>query len=757
MRYSELYNGEKNWIVQEDGFNPDKLAKTESVFVIGNGYMGIRSANEESMHKQTRNTFISGTFNKAFEDEVTELPNIPDTFKLDLIVDGELLNFCREKVQNYTKTLNLRTGEMSRKFDIVAENGKKLSFEYNRFVSLADMHTVASTIAITSDKDCDIEFTSGIDGTFSNTGSQHLLEGNKRLFDDVLYYQTNTSESNIEIAIAMSHDFDTEPEQLIRMERRRIFNRYRYSLKSNEKFGFTKYMTYATSIDQEDHENLEQFVVKHNKSLSQKGYSELLQESINAWEKYWAEVDITIEGDDFANLSVRYAMFQLRANAPIHDERMNIGAKGLSGEGYKGHTFWDTEIFMLPFFIHADPEAAKNLIKYRYNGLVGAKQKAEDNNYEGAMYPWEAAWPTDGEVTPVWGAADIVTGLPTKIWSGFIEQHITADVIYGLNLYFNLTGDIDFMEKYGFEMIAQTSVFWSSRAEYNEQLDRYEIKEVVGPDEYKEHVDNNAFTNIMARWNMQLFFEYIEKYGEDKVSKFVTSEQLDKIKLVCSKLYCPEPNEDGIIPQDDTYLTLDEIDLTKYKSAANVGSLFEEYSLAQVNKLQVSKQADILILFLLLPELYTEELMEKNFKYYEPRTLHDSSLSLSTHVVLANRLGLDDIVSDLFDRSCKIDIGQNMSSSDEGIHTASLGGIWQGVIYGFAGISNHHGSLHVNPKLKAGWERLEFSIYYLGAKLEFTITTNEISIENKSSKDLEIQVVGIDQVIPANEVSKFVY
>lgn len=757
MKYTELYNGKKNWIVQEDGFNPDKLAKTESVFVIGNGYMGIRSANEESMQKQTRNTFISGTFNKAFKGEVTELPNIPDVFKLDLIVDGQLLNFSRDKVTEYTKTLNLRNGEMSRSFKVVAENGKVLTFNYKRFVSLADMHTVSSTIEITSDSDCDIEFTSGIDGTFSNTGSQHLLEGNKRLFDDVLYYQTATSQSEVEIAIAMSHEFNVSPEQLIRMERRRIFNRYRHSLKANEKFEFTKFMTYATSIDQEKHQSLQDFVIEHNNSLKTSGYNQLLNASSKEWDKYWEEVDIEIEGDDFANLSVRYAMFQLRANAPIHDERMNIGAKGLSGEGYKGHTFWDTEIFMLPFFIHTDPEAARNLIKYRYNGLVGAKQKAADNNYQGAMYPWEAAWPTDGEVTPIWGAADIVTGLPTKIWSGFIEQHITADVIYGLNLYFNLTGDIQFMEDYGFEMIAQTSVFWSSRAEYNQELDRYEINEVVGPDEYKEHVNNNAFTNIMARWNMQLFFEYVEKYGAEKVSKFVTSEELDKIKLVSEKLYCPEPNQDGIIPQDDTYLTLDEIDLTKYKSAANVGSLFEEYSLDQVNKLQVSKQADILILFLLLPELYTEELMEKNFKYYEPRTLHDSSLSLSTHVVLANRLGLDDIVSDLFDRSCKIDIGQNMSSSDEGIHTASLGGIWQGVVYGFAGISNHHGALHVNPKLKEGWESLKFNIYYLGAKLEFEITSNQILITNHSVKDLTIQVVGVDQEVKANEVSKFAY
>lgn len=757
MKYSELYNGEKNWIVQEDGFNPDKLAKTESVFVIGNGYLGIRSANEESMNKQTRNTFISGTFNKAFEGEVTELPNIPDVFKLDVVVDGQMLNFSRDKISDYKKTLNLKTGELTRSFKIVTENNKELSFYFSRFASLANMHTVATKISIIANSECEIEFTSGIDGTYSNTGSQHLLEGNKRLFDDILYYQTSTTESNVDIAIAMNHKFDSEVDQLIRMERRRIFNRYRAHLDEGQELSFTKYITYATSIDQEQHENLEQFVIEQNKQLPIIGYDALLTDSTAEWNQYWNEVDIVIKGDDFANLSVRYAMFQLRTNAPIHDERMNIGAKGLSGEGYKGHTFWDTEIFMLPFFIYTNPEAAKSLIKYRYNGLVGAKQKAKDNNYEGAMYPWEAAWPTDGEVTPVWGAADIVTGLPTKIWSGFIEQHITADVIYGLNLYFNITGDIEFMENYGFEMLAQTSVFWSSRAEYNEDLDRFEINEVVGPDEYKEHVNNNAFTNIMARWNMQLFIEYIEKFGAEKVAQSVTTEQLEKIELVIEKLYCPEPNEDGIIPQDDTYLTLDEIDLTKYKSAANVGSLFEEYSLDQVNKLQVSKQADILILFLLLPELYTEELMEKNFKYYEPRTLHDSSLSLSTHVVLANRLGLDDIVSDLFDRSCKIDIGQNMSSSDEGIHTASLGGIWQGVVYGFGGVSNHHGALHVNPKLKPGWECLDFSIYYLGTKLEFKITQSQISIVNNSSQEMAIQVVGTDVVLAANETSIFEY
>lgn len=739
IQYDKLYNDSKNWIIAIDKYEQDYVRKTESVFVLGNGYLGVRSANEETSLKTIRNTFISGTFNKATEAEVTELPNVADIFKLDLLVDGKLLLIHNDNVKKYNKQLNLRTGEMARTLVVDAGNDVELTFEFSRFVSLSDLHVVASNVKITSNKDVNIQFNSGIDATVTNTGAQHFHEGDKRLFDkEVLFQSIKTTESNIEIGIGLTHKFNSEVESLILMERRSIFNRYRKKLIAGEQFEFTKYGIFATSIDLENHNSIQEFVVEESKKVSAISYEQLLAESAAEWKKYWDSVDIKIDGDDFATLSVRYSMFQLRSNAPIHDERMNIGAKGLSGEGYKGHTFWDTELFMLPFFIFTQPQAARSLLKYRYLGLVGAKKKAVENNYEGAMYPWESAWPTDGEVTPVWGAADIVTGLPTKILSGFIEQHITADVVYGVYLYYMVTGDQEFMDKYGYEIIIETAKFWASRVQLNAELDRYEILNVVGPDEYKEEVDNNAFTNTMAKWNMDLALQYIEQLGIEQVSKFISNEQIEKIQKATDKIYVPKPNENGIIPQDDTYLSLKEIDLSAYKKAPVVGTMFEDYSLEQVNQIQVSKQADVLILFLILSDLYSHEILKANWDFYEPRTLHDSSLSLSTHVVLANRLGEDDVVNELFERSCSIDIGQSMTSSDAGIHTASLGGIWQSVVYGFGGIRIENGQLIINPRINKKWNSVDFNFTYKGNKLEIVIDkNNQMEIENTGNEIVE--------------------
>ncbi|MGL4904663.1 MAG: hypothetical protein ACRC34_04120, partial [Cetobacterium sp.] len=342
----------------------------------------------------------------------------------------------------------------------------------------------------------------------------------------------------------------------------------------------------------------------------------------------------------------------------------------------------------MPFYTYTMPEVAKSLLKYRFETLDGARKKASINGYSGAMFPWESAWKDDGEVTPVWGAVDIVTGKATKIQSGFIEQHITCDVAYALWQYYMVTKDEKFMAEHGFEILFDTAIFWASRLEINADGVSYSINNVIGPDEYKEHVNNNAFTNHMAHWNLNLAIDY---YNDLKKNKPEIFERLNKklkldtnieiIKDRVQKIYLPTPREeDSVIPQDDTYLTKEIIDLTKYKNQEHVGSLFRDYSLDQVNMIQVSKQADIMVLFYLLENRFSHDVKVANWNYYEPKTLHDSSLSLSTHCVLASDMNDKEMAYDLFRRASEIDLGPNMKSSDHGIHAASLGGIWQCIV-----------------------------------------------------------------------------
>ncbi len=340
-----------------------------------------------------------------------------------------------------------------------------------------------------------------------------------------------------------------------------------------------------------------------------------------------------------------------------------------------------------------------------------------------------------GEVTPVWGAADIVTGKETKIWSGFIEQHITSDVAYGIKQYIDVTGDLDFAEKYGYEVLLETAKFWTSRFEWNVQKQYYEITDVIGPDEYKEHVNNNAFTNYTAHWNIELALQIARHLKQRQMGLY---ERLDasldlessmkEWEEILPKIYLPAPTSEGVIPEEDRYLEKKVIDLTPYKESDAVGTLFHDYNLEQVNEMQITKQADVLLLLFLFENLFAKEIKEKNWNYYEPKTTHDSSLSLSTHALLAADLGLKEQSYRLFKEARDIDMGEYMHSSDDGIHAASIGGIWNATIFGYGGIRVLDGKLRIEPNLPNEWQSLAFEIEYKKAIVGVKIVGDKLMV-----------------------------
>lgn len=768
MDYS-LGKGEfENWVVSDTVFSSDSLGKSESIMYLGNGYMGLRSANEEPYLKEVRNLLISGTFNKFSEEEVTELPNVADVTRLDIRVDGERFSLEFGETEQYVKQLNLKTAELIRTFDWTSPNGKELRFNFRRFVSLDNLHLIGMKMDVESLTDpVEISFDSGINAQLTNTGSQHFHEGEKRIFDKrfIQSIQT-TTETDIDIVLNTVHQLavngeDVQREPVMKMDRRNVWLTFDMTLQPKDKLELEKLTTVYTSRDKEfdipeyQLKDLREFSLTDLRNSSEKGYEALLQLHKEAWEnKVWQVYNFEINSEDsYDQLALRFALYHLTAMTPAHDERMGIAAKALSGEGYKGHSFWDTEIFLLPFFTYSNPEVAKSLLKYRYHGLAGARQKAKDNGYEGAMYPWEAAWPTDGEVTPVWGAVDVVTGEQTKIWSGFIEQHITSDIAFAVYQYYNVTDDQDFMDKYGYEIIFDTARFWTSRLEWSEADQEYHINNVIGPDEYKEHVDNNAFTNYMAHFNIKLAISYFDKLEKQNPSLLADlTKQLDLAEAYevwtdkLEKIYLPNPRqEDAVIPQDDTYLTLKEFDLTKYKQADAVGTLFNEYNLDQVNQMQITKQADIVVLLYLMEQIdhvFSEEVKQANFDYYEPKTTHDSSLSLSSHAILANDLGKDELAYKLFRKATEIDLGPYMHTSDAGLHAASIGGIWQAAVFGFAGVRLIKGKLRINPRLPKHWNDMHFTINWKGNPVTIMITKDLLTIEPLNDQTIEFEVHG---------------
>ena len=543
LRYDKGIGENKNWLLAEDNFDNYFLGKTEAVMSLGNGYMGLRSTNEEKYIGEKRNLFIAGTFNKFCESEVTELPNAADITELGIEINGESFSLEKGKIKEYFKILNLKDAEITR--DILWSNSKGEEFElvFRRFISFDNLHLICMKVDIKPlNCDAEIKIVSGINGQVTNSGSQHFSEGDKRFYNKkIIELLQTTTESDIDFVFKCLHKtlIDNVPAESIAemvLDRRLIAQTLNLKVKQNSVFSFEKKVLIYTSRDKEFSlldpeytgkysteklrkeilEKIRDLSLNEIKSIENVQYEKLLDLSKVKWHKYWDETDIKIESENQKDqLAVRFALYHMNIMTPAHDSRYGIGAKGFSGEGYKGHSFWDTEVFLLPAFIYSNPKIARSLLEYRYNTLDGARQKAKENGYKGAMYPWESAWMNDGEVTPVWGGIDIITGEATKIWSGFIEQHITSDIAFAVWQYYMITDDRDFMEKYGYEIIFDTAVFWASRLEWNADKNRYDINDVVGPDEYKEHADNNAFTNYMAYWNIEKAIDYFTKLKDE--------------------------------------------------------------------------------------------------------------------------------------------------------------------------------------------------------------------------------------------------
>ncbi len=768
LKYNTGTGNATNWLIAETAFDPDHQGKCEAIFCQGNGYLGQRAAFEESYTGQTRDLLVTGTFNRFDDKEVCELPNLPDLTNLALTLNGHPFKMDRGACENYLRVMNLHTGEMTRALRWTDPDGNRYDLTFQRFVSLADEHLLGTRVMITPlDAPVSLTFRTGIDGTVTCTGSQHFHEGDKRVLDGkVLRMVSETTESRVicvqHSALTFSLNGEQASVRLVPVIDRRYLG-FTGTLEVPRYAALTldKLSTVTTSRDlaldgesaQEAQQRAEEDGMARLLSAMALGYDKAFLESAAAWKDYWDMHDIEIESENpFDQLMLRFAIYHLRIMDKPDDPRVGIGAKGLTGEGYKGHSFWDTEIFILPYFILTDPQAARSLLTFRYRGLLGARRKAAENGFEGAMYPWEAAWVSDGEVTPLWGGADIVTGKPIPILTGMIEQHITADVAFGVHLYDAVTHDQTFMDECGYEILIDTARFWASRVTRDER--GYVILDVIGPDEYKEHVNNNAYTNYMAMMNLKLAVDAIEKLKarSDEVCarldrKFHFDACLARFREVIGGMYLPKPGDDGIIPQFDGYFDLEQIDLTPYKTSEQIGTIYQDYNPEQMNRIQVHKQADTLVLLLLMDDLFPHDIKLRNYTYYEARTLHDSSLSKSTHCVLASDLGEKDVAYRFFEGCGDIDLGPKMNTSDMGIHTASMGGIWQCAVYGFGGVRVVGDGLRVCPALPDAWSRMAFPLVWRGQRLEIEITKQCVSVLNLGSETVVLHLAGREAAI----------
>ena len=656
------------------------------------------------------------------------------------------------------------TGECKREVLWESPAKNKIRFLFRRFVSLAECHVAGFRVeAVPLSGAAEIEIESGISSRSSNTGAQHCMDGEKRLPEsDILRLTTKTCQSGIPVAVHCTHQFGKAPAfELPVIERRRFVKKFRFPVDEGETFCMEKTACYHTGRDMEYEEPEHPEGTTEIRKVTEKGdacirrckaktYETMLDESARLWREYWNRMDVRIESPNpMDQLGVRFALYHLNIMIQRKDSRVGIGAKGMTGEGYKGHSFWDTEMFLFPHYLLTDPASARTLLEYRFRTLPGAYRKAEEYNYKGAMFPWESAWLDDGEVTPLYGAADVETGECIPIYTGIREHHITADIAWAVWLYYNATGDDEFMDRYGCELIVETARFWASRLEWKENAARYEICGVIGPDEYKEDVDNNAFTNYLAAYNLKIAAALItrmEKEWKDAWKRLKAEYDLKNLQEEftdkAGKIYLPVPGQDGLIPQNDEYLSLEKIDLSKYKKQQGVSSIYEDYSPAQMNRFMVSKQADLVMLLRVMPDLFDEQTRRKNFIFYESRTLHDSSLSHGQHCIVAAWMGMDQMALGMYRHAVDIDLGPNPFSSNEGIHSAAMGGIWQCGVCGFAGLKWEEEMLSMENHLPDTWKSMEFRICWRGAEIKVRLEKGLLSAEHLGGPGIDLKLNG---------------
>ena len=739
------------WQVSEDTFNPQlkQLHSQETVFTVGNGYFCTRGTFEEGYPKANPATLLYGVFD-SIPIAKEELANAPDWTSIGLSVNDERFRLDKGKITYYNRTLDMQKGLLQRTIHWETPKGLHLTITSERFASLADEHVGAIRYTVTnedSDAAYDIGLWANFNSAVGNYDLMHWETVDQGFEDKILWLQSETKKSGVQLAQTMSFTTTlpgcrTEYISSYVAPSIRIYGK----LAPGETMTTEKIVVMFTTRDG-DIDPVRGALAHHRSLLNTGGtqtsdphtvppqsnqstevaaeesvrtYDQLLIRSVEEWQKFWQLADVIIEGDEKSQIGMRYNIYQLRINASAHDERYSIAAKGLTGFGYRGHIFHDTEIFMLPFFIYVLPNIARNLLMYRYHLLPAARKKAASNGYEGAQYPWEST--LSGEETTPSSIIHPETGEVIPVLNGFIEFHITASVAHAMQEYWEVTADDDFMRDYGAEVVLSAATFWGSRAEKNDDGGYYEITNVIGPDEWHEHVNDNAFTNYMARDNLingLRVLHWLEKTAPTKARELVqmlnlTEERLERWHDIVTHIRIPQDPKTKVYEQFEGFFKLDKLDQSQFEGRKD--SFQGILGIHAVQKYQIIKQADVLMLLTVLAQQFDLETKRANWDYYYPITDHDygSSLSPAFHVMLACELGLSAASYKQFLLGALVDLENLRGNTPEGVHTACSGAVWQAAIFGFAGLRVTEDGYTTNPSWPDGWTRLAFNIQHKG-------------------------------------------
>ncbi len=744
------------WKIIEEGFNADKVRLSESIFSLGNGSMGQRANFEENYTGETfKGSYIAGIYypdrtrvgwwKNGYPEFFSKVLNSPNWIGIDFQINGKYfdLNKC-VKIEKYKRVLNLKKGSYLRSFEAVLNDKTRIHVESKRFLSMVrkDLGMIRYTIKPINKK-CVINLKPYIEGDIynedSNWNEKFWEHDKKETKDSFAALRSKTLKTSFEICTFMNNRLILNNEVKlekpnIEIIKNRISHNYFFDIEPDEKLSLIKCGGYITSL------NYSPVNFKKAYNLSTEaldlGFDVLLNEQENEWKRIWEESDVSIEGDLEAQQAIRYNIFQLNQTFTGEDERLNIGPKGFTGEKYGGGTYWDTEAYCLPFYLATKGRsAARNLLKYRYNHLEKAIKNAQKLGFKNgaALYPMVTM--NGEECHNEWEIT-------------FEEIHRNGAIAYAIFYYENYTGDKSYVPKYGLEVLIAIARFWKQRLSFSKEKNKYVLLGVTGPNEYENNVNNNWYTNYIAKWCLKYSIEqeinvrenYKMDYQRIKKKTSLNKTEIESWKEIARNIYLPFDSKRGVYLQQDGFLD------KEFKFAneipTNERPINQNWSWDKILRSPYIKQADVLQGFYFFEDHFNKNELRKHFEFYEPFTVHESSLSACVHSILASRLDKKEQAYQFFLNASRLDLDDYNKEVMEGLHITSMGGSWMIISKGFGGMKINKGILSFNPKLPSKWISFSFKINFNGSILSVKANRKKTTFEWRGDKPLNVLCSG---------------
>jgi maltose phosphorylase len=766
-----------NWQIIEEGFHPEMNRESESIFSIGNGYMGQRANFEEQYSGDSlQGSYVAGVYypdktrvgwwKNGYPEYFAKVLNAPNWIGIDISLDGTPVDLATSEIVSFTRILNMQEGYLERSFRIVVSGNKRIDFNSRRFVSMAEPDLGIIRYSVKSvDFEGSLDFTIYIDGDVKNEDTNYGEKFWKEVSKDHNGYEgvliTRTLKTDFHVATGMCFGFFKDNMEL--PVKAKVIDRDKYIasnvsllISQGEEVILTKYVSVLSSLNNEKKKLMGDTKIRL-KEAKAKGCDNLFLEHVKEWERIWATSDVVIEGDLSAQQAIRFNIFHINQTYTGKDERLNIGPKGFTGEKYGGSTYWDTEAFSLPFFLKtADPKVGKNLLLYRYKHLEKSIANAEKLGFKNgaALYPMVTM--NGEECHNEWEIT-------------FEEIHRNGAIAFAIFNYIRHTGDYEYMADYGLEALIGMSRFWSQRTTFSENLKKYVILGVTGPNEYENNVNNNWYTNSLAVWTLSYTLKNIrvlKKENPEKLSglykklHFNFSADSARWQDIIKNMHFPIDNTRNIFLQQDGFLD------KELKSASSIPAderpINQHWSWDRILRSCFIKQADVLQGLYIFEDHFDTETIKRNFEFYEPMTVHESSLSACIHSIVASRIGNIETAYELYLRTARLDLDDYNNEVSNGLHITSMAGTWLAIVEGFGGMRINDGKVILNPMIPANWKSYSFHARFRGVLFEVKVTKECMSINNLSEKpldldiyDKEYQITGLQKIIHTFKVDFF--